>query len=75
MEYFLKVLARYGTLSPAHYWHLRLLCAIALGPLAGIGYLLLFGRRGRPRAGTGPTLWINSAGQLATSASPAPPKR
>ena len=68
MEYLLKILAQHGALSPAHYWHLRLLCAILLGPLLGIGYLLVWGRRARPRASTGPTMWVNSAGQLRHSA-------
>jgi hypothetical protein len=64
MEYLLKMLAQHGALSHAHYWHLRLLCAILLGPLLGIGYLVFFGRRARPQANAGATMWINSAGQL-----------
>ena len=64
MEYVLKILAQHGALSPTHYWHLRLLFALGLGPLLGILYLVSFGRRGRPQASPGPTMWINSAGQL-----------
>jgi hypothetical protein len=64
MEYVLKMLAQHGALSPAHYWHLRLLCAILLGPLLGICYLLFFGKRARPQASTGPTMWVNSEGRL-----------
>jgi hypothetical protein len=66
MEYVLKLLAQHYALSPTHYWHLRLLCAILLGPLLGILYLLFFGRRPRPgfRADLGPTMWVNSEGRL-----------
>jgi len=66
MEYLLKSLAQHGALSPAHYWHLRLLSAILLGPLLGILYLVVFGRRRRPgaRTSTGPTMWVDSKGQL-----------
>ena len=62
MEYLLKILAQHGVLSPTHYWHLRLLGAILLGPLLGILYLLFSGKRKRP--GAGPTMWVNSKGQL-----------
>ncbi|MGI4761316.1 MAG: hypothetical protein ACRYF0_11450 [Janthinobacterium lividum] len=62
MEYLLKILAQHGALSPTHYWHLRLLSAILFGPLLGILYLLIFGKRKRPAAG--PTMWVNSKGQL-----------
>jgi hypothetical protein len=67
MEYLLKTLAQHGALSPAHYWHLRLLSSISLGPLLGILYLLFFGKRKRSKlhaTGTGPTMWVNSKGQL-----------
>ena len=65
MEYLLKILASHGALSPAHYWHLRLLSSIALGPLLGVLYLLVAGKRKRPiLPAAGPTLWINSDGQL-----------
>ena len=64
MEYLLKSLAQHGALSPAHYWHLRLLSAILLGPLLGILYLVFFGKRRRPPLPTGPTMWVNSKGQL-----------
>jgi hypothetical protein len=68
MEYLLKVLAQHGALSPAHYWHLRLLGSISLGPLLGILYLVFFGKRKRPGLATtgapGPTMWVNSEGKL-----------
>jgi hypothetical protein len=65
MEYLLKVLAQHGALSPAHYWHLRLLSSISLGPLLGIFYLVFFGKRKRPGlAAPGPTMWVNSKGKL-----------
>ena len=66
MEYLLKMLVQHWALSPAHYWHLRLLCAIALGPLLGLLYLLIFAKRARPRVrpGAGPTMWITSEGRL-----------
>ena len=60
------MLVQHCAQSPAHYWHLRLLCAIALGPLLGLLYLLIFGRRVRPqlRPPAGPTMWITSEGRL-----------
>jgi hypothetical protein len=66
MEYLLKMLVQHSALSPAHYWHLRLLCAIALGPLLGLLYLLIFARRPRlrPGVGAGPTMWVTSEGRL-----------
>lgn len=70
MEHVLKALAHHWALSPSHYWHLRLLSAIALGPLLGILYLLFFDRRARPQpraaAGPRPTMWISSDGRLHT---------
>lgn len=71
MEYLLKTLAQHGALSHAHYWHLRLLSSIALGPLLGIIYLVLFGKRkrpGRPAPNDAPTMWVNSEGQLLSRA-------
>jgi len=65
MEYLLKILASHGALSPTNYWHLRLLSSIALGPLIGVLYLVVAGKRKRPtQPATGPTMWINSDGQL-----------
>jgi hypothetical protein len=66
MEYLLKLLVQHAGLSPTHYWHLRLLCAIVPGPLLGILYLLFFDKRARPRprAGVGPTMWVTSEGRL-----------
>ena len=66
MAHFINHLVQSWGLSPVHYWHLRLLCAIALGPLLGLLYLLIFGRRARPqrRPGAGPTMWVTSEGRL-----------
>lgn len=69
MEHLLPLLAQHGHLSANHYWHLRLLCALLLGPMAGVLYLLLFDQRApdlpRAAAGRQPGLWVNRDGRLA----------
>ena len=44
MEHFIKHLAQVWHLSPAEYWHLRLLVAISLAPLIGVLYVVFFDR-------------------------------
>jgi hypothetical protein len=46
-----QALAHHWHFSPAAYWHLRLLCSIALGPLVGIFCLILFHKREAIRPG------------------------
>jgi len=46
-----QLLAHHWHFSASQYWQLRLLCAIALGPLAGVLYTLLFSKK--PSAGAG----------------------
>jgi hypothetical protein len=45
MAHFLQALAQHWHLSASHYWQLRLLCAIGLGPLLGVLCLLVIARR------------------------------
>lgn len=40
-----QALAQHWHLSSDAYWHLRLMCTIALGPLVGVLCLLLFHKR------------------------------
>jgi hypothetical protein len=47
-----QILAHHWHFSASQYWQLRLLCAIALGPLAGVLYALLFSKNARTGAGT-----------------------
>lgn len=54
MEHLLKMLAQHWHLSPAHYWHLRLLSATSLGPLLGVLYVVFSGKWRRPAAALGP---------------------
>jgi hypothetical protein len=61
MDHLLKAFALHCGLSMSHYWHLRLLLSVSLGPLLGVFYLVLFGRRGRRR---GYSLWISPEGRL-----------
>ena len=49
MDYVIKTIAHAWELSPAHYWHLRLLTSILLGPLVGVIYLVFFGGLWRPK--------------------------
>ncbi len=44
MEHFIKHLAQVWHLSPADYWHLRLLVAISLAPLLGLLYVVFIDR-------------------------------
>jgi hypothetical protein len=71
MEHILKILAHHWALTSAQYWHLRLLVATSLGPLLGILYLILFGRRKQSRPNTvadsEPSLWVSSQGRLYSS--------
>jgi len=60
MDHLLKTFALHCGLSMSHYWHLRLLLSVSLGPLLGVLYLVLFGRRGR----RGYSLWISREGRL-----------
>ncbi|GAA4507402.1 hypothetical protein GCM10023172_37970 [Hymenobacter ginsengisoli] len=61
MDHLLKTFALHCGLSLSHYWHLRLVLSVSLGPLLGVLYLVLFGRRGRR-----PTysLWVRPDGKL-----------
>lgn len=45
MEIVIKAIAEHWHLSSSHYWHLRLLSAISLGPLIGVMCLALFSKR------------------------------
>ncbi len=45
MDYLIKTIAHAWDLSPAHYWHLRLLSSLMLVPLLGVLYVVLFDRR------------------------------
>lgn len=68
MEHFLKLLAQHWALSPTHYWHLRLLMTLSLGPLLAIMYLVVFDRPAQRRAsriaGSQPSMWVGSDGRL-----------
>jgi hypothetical protein len=60
MDHLLKTFALHCGLSQSHYWHLRLVLSVSLGPLLGVLYLVLFGRRGRPTY----RLWVRPDGKL-----------
>ncbi len=45
METLIKTIAHAWDLSPAHYWHLRILSSLMLMPLLGVLYLVFFNRR------------------------------
>lgn len=45
MQHLIQAIAQHWDLSPAQYWHLRLLSALSLVPLLGILYVVLFDRR------------------------------
>lgn len=62
MDHLLKTFALHCGLSLSHYWHLRLLLSVSFGPLIGILYLVLFGRREQRRPEY--TLWVSSDGRL-----------
>ena len=68
METLLHFLVQRGVLSPAHYWPLRLLSTIALGPVLAVAYLFLFSWRAprwpRVAASSLPSMWVSSDGQL-----------
>ncbi|MGI4835963.1 MAG: hypothetical protein ACRYFK_21120 [Janthinobacterium lividum] len=65
MDYFLHTLLQHGVLSSTQYWHLRLLSAIAFGPLLGVLYLVFFGwRKPRAAAGPAPNMWVGQDGRL-----------
>ncbi|MGI4738103.1 MAG: hypothetical protein ACRYG7_23285 [Janthinobacterium lividum] len=64
----LHFLLQHGVLSATQYWKLRLLSAIALGPLLGVLYLVFLSWR-RPRvpraaASPAPTMWVDKDGRL-----------
>jgi hypothetical protein len=40
-----QLLAQHWHLSSSQYWQLRLLCSIALGPLVGVLFVVLFTKR------------------------------
>jgi len=66
MDHLLKEAALHCGLSLSQYWHLRLVLSVALGPLLGILYLVLFDRpkrRWAVRSGHY-TLWVNREGRL-----------
>lgn len=68
MEHLLKVLAQHWDLGSDHYWHLRLLSSLLVGPLLGVLYLIFFEKhehpKPRPAAGLKSGRWVNSKGQL-----------
>lgn len=68
MEHFLKMLAQHWAFGSEHYWHLRLLSSLMLGPLLGVLGVIFFDKRTRPRlrglAGPKPTMRVSSAGRL-----------
>jgi hypothetical protein len=67
MEYLLRALAHHWGLSQSQYWHLHLLSSVSVGPLLGILYLLVAGRRARRRAQTAAakaTMWVGADGRL-----------
>ncbi len=47
MQHLIKAIAEHWHLSTAHYWHLRLLSAISLGPFLAIMYVVIFSKRKR----------------------------
>ncbi|WP_201987090.1 hypothetical protein [Hymenobacter rubidus] len=55
MIHLIKHLAQVWDLSPAHYWHLRMLSSLLLTPLLGVLYIVFFDRPKRPT--TGRQLW------------------
>lgn len=55
MVHLIKHFAHVWDLSPAHYWHLRMLSALLLTPLLGVLYVVLFDRPKRPT--TARRLW------------------
>jgi hypothetical protein len=65
MDHLLKTFALYCGLSQNHYWHLRLVLSVSFGPMLGVLYLLLFGRRGRRPTYT---LWVRHDGKLVARA-------
>ena len=61
MDHLLKTYALHCGLSLSHYWHLRLLLSVSLGPLLAICYLIVSGwRKPRPTY----TLWVRQDGRL-----------
>ncbi len=61
MDHLLKTFALHCGLSQSHYWHLRLVLSVSFGPMLGVLYLVLFGRRGRRAAYR---LWVRPDGKL-----------
>ena len=51
MAHFINHLVHAWGLSPVHYWHLRILCALLLVPLLGVLYIVLFDRPRRLKPG------------------------
>ncbi|MGI4867440.1 MAG: hypothetical protein ACRYFZ_26210 [Janthinobacterium lividum] len=51
MNHLLQALAQHWHLSASHYWQLRLVCAITLGPLLGVICLVLFTKREKSASG------------------------
>lgn len=66
MDHLLKTFALHCGLSLSHYWHLRLVLSVSLGPLLGVLYLVLFGRRGRRAY----SLWVRPDGKLVARPTP-----
>jgi len=67
MEYLLRILAHHWGLSQSQYWHLHLLSSVSVGPLLGILYLMVAGRRARRRAQAAAakaSMWVGADGRL-----------
>jgi len=67
MEYLLRILAHHWGLSQSQYWHLHLLSSVSFGPLLGILYLMVAGRRARRRAQAAAakaSMWVGADGRL-----------
>ena len=44
MDYVIRTIAHAWDLSPAHYWHLRILTSLLFVPLLGVLYVAFFDR-------------------------------
>lgn len=67
-----QILAHHWHFSASQYWQLRLLCAIALGPLAGVLYALLCSKNKRASFESQRVRRFIRTGTLRHSTSPLP---